>query len=594
MRASKISLIGLVAIIFISLVSLAPFAAGLEDEDFEIWSINPSRVEIVIGQSQTIYIVFAVTDAAADPGGHFFFYDFNAPSGITVTPAPSVYPLHVVPPGSESTTWVEVFTVSIAPDFDLTTEQRVDFYFKWDYNQIGIYKSVSLYIIPVEAERWEIAYYTPTYLSMDNNDNATLRLAIKNNCIATQNFDITAWYLHHGFSANPISGSIAVGPGDTVEWISMLTCTGFGLDPDTEYGAVAWRVTNTQTGYYRPARTTTVRYIGAAENVTDLEVWWEEDLIEIPFGEMDNAYLIIKNIGSNDLTLGTGGVELIYWVGSPLWVYDFDDPGPTSIAPSENLTLRFGFWAQGDVNVMTQWATATARVEDNYGNVREAKLKMRAVVGTFKLEIEPIWLTLKKGQTGDVFITITNNENANRNYIITAMEAAAGWEGIYWAKSDPSVENVALTPFAAKQTKIKVMATAPSSGIWSYIYYVRCEQTGAVGRVEISIEIKKPPGGEYPTTPGMEGILALFAPFTGGDMVFAGYLCAIFMLIIPFVIVGLAISRGRPGLTVSIFGFLGIIMATSLGLIQPWIFIFILFVIAIYLARGSIWGRGGA
>lgn len=567
-------------------------AAEPSDDDWTA-SISPTRVEVIIGESETFEITFNIFGDFVDVDGYLahevyiYMYEYDAPTGITISPwiPPPNYVYHRIvgdPGGYVGYRW----TVTVASDFTSTSEQRVDITYLlfWDGANGGVqtlYKTVSLYVLPVGVISWDVISYSPNFVAMMDDETETLYMTIINNSSMSLDFDIAITLLHHGFGVSPASTSISIAPGYTYQWTTTLTCTGYGLDPDDEYIAVLWYVTCLKTGISKSGGGTKVVYVGAGEvSVDNIDMWWVPDRITVPFAEWENVTLVIKNIGDVNLTLtGDPSIRVSWLAVSPIWVYTYDDPGPAALAPDENLEILFSFWAHGDPDKLEDWSYTVARITDNFGNTREAMLGMRAVVGTFSLEINPLLLILQQGQVKDVYITVWNNENYNRNYIITANELTS--EGVYWAKSIPDNENLALTPYAIGKVNLKVKALA-THGEYPYVYYVHCEQTGLMGRLEISVKIIALPTGYFPGAFG--SFLALLNPLTGSTES-SGHVVSV-IVVMMFAMIGLAVggdSMSRLGaIIMTVFG---ITLVTVLGWFPSWIMGLTILILALGMAR---------
>lgn len=593
MRAS--TLLFKLGVMLVCTIIFLPYFSGLASAAVTnadwVPTLTHDRMEIIKGESVTIGLNISLKLPTENYECLLQLSAVNTPSGISISPAVD----EILYDGLGWRIVSVPVTITVDPDFDSTEQQRIDLQVYFAYRggaaETGNYwKTISFYVDPVEVgEDWWLEY-SPTYVSMAKNENETLYITIHNDTDQRLNFDINTQFLHLGFGLTATSGVVAINAGETREWTTTLTCTGYSLgSPMQNYGAVGWWVTNRESGTRRVAGQTTVHWIGTgAENVADLDIYWEDNNIEVPFGDSENVNLIIKNIGDQTSFFDESFMYVHWFANCPVWPY-IHDPGYFSIAPGENKYIQFTFWAQGEPEEMTKQSGCDIEAYDDNGNTRTATIWMKAIVGTFSLKVRPVAISLQRGRSDYIYIHITNNENANRNYIIDSIELWVEMDP-HWATSDPQTENVEITAFGSREIRFELTALG-GEGTRYFEYKVRCDQTGKHARLLVDVEIQAP---MIPTTPGLDGFLAMFAPFTGGDMVAAGYFVAIFMFIVPLTVVGLAISRGRPGLTVSIFGFTGIIMSTALGLIPSWIFIFILFVIALFLSqKGAIWGKGG-
>lgn len=579
---ARIAICCAILLMFLPIVNVSPVSAYV-DSDFTV-TVVPIRHEFVIGgDSGDIYFIFNLSEALENENLQIIFAGITNPDKVNYVPTPSSDPLWT---GQGWRILSIPITISLMPDHPTGDEHRLDFYFYLEYSDNGqlVLQSgpVSFYIVPVEVGSWNIASYTPDFTTMTDNENEILYMVIQNSSAYSRTFNIGISTLNHGFSVSPASDTVIVNPDSTYEWTSTLTCTGFGLS-DNQFRAVSWKVTDVNTGISKFAGATVVTYVGLAPTpVTDISIEWFEDEMEIPFGSTDNAYLIIRNIGAVPLTLTIPRLELTFRAADPIWPYDIIDTGWVALGAGDNENVQVVFWARGDPEEMDDWARVVATIEDNFGNRREAILDLRAVVGTTSLSVIPEIISLQRGQTQNVVVRITNNENANRSYIITAEEEQT--QGIYWARSNPSVENVALTPFTSRDVTIQITATAPRDGIWPYQYEVRCEQTDFVGRVQLSIEILTLPSGTYPQQ--FPSLLLMMVPLTG-SIESAGYIMSVVVILI-FIMIGLAMVGGMGGgnqLGTIIMTVFAITLVTVLGWFPSWIMGLTILILALGMAR---------
>ena len=572
----------LALISFLFIMMMPQVSALPVTDDFEV-SISPTRVEGIIGGSSGQFAVMIGFDGDfLDENGDFAVdivvaeYIYAAPAGVTIGGGwnPVVNgigrDLLTASIGDGSVTVAYFYTIDVAPSFTFTEEFRVDLTFicYWDTDSTSgtLYQTVSIYVIPVEDERWTVDDYHPDSVTMTDNENETLYLTITNSYDYTLDFSIYPSLLNSGFSVSPASTLISIDPGDSYQWTTTLTCTGYGLKRDNQYVAVSWTILETGTEISKQGGYTRVTYVGIEpENVANLDLRWYPDSLVVPFGEWDNSDLVITNLGP-----GTSSIDLINIRGfadSPLWIYSYDDPGlPQTLGEDENLTIRFSFWSHGDVEDMQRQSGVVARVSDNAGNVREAEVRLRATVGTFDVDLSPRTISLEWGQVGRVHIIVTNNENFNRSYIIYAEEETRN--NVTWASSDPSIENVVLTPFASRRVEIEVKALG-SVGTYPYIYYVHCEQTGYMVHAELSVDIIDLPTGVYPQA--FPEFLLLLAPLTGGSVEAAAGILSVVALVI-FGMIGLAIGgHEHGGLGAIMMTLFGVTLVTVLGWFPSWI-----------------------
>lgn len=556
--------------------------SSYDDSDWQVDMI-PGRIELIIGgDSEVIYARFWFDEVMENEDLDIWFTRLGGGGYVGCIPSPDHSKIWT---GRGDQTFVVPFAVNLMPNFPGTEEIRLDFSFMLTYkdNTVGLlFATASLYILPATEGTWEVVSYTPQYATMTDNEEELLYLRIRNNSSSTQSFNIAPKTLHEGFSVTPSSGSISVDPDDTYEWVTTLKCTSFGLVTNTDYIAVNWQVTNVNTGITVPGGYTKVTYIGQAPPpITDIELVWVMENNLVPFGQSENAYIVIKNIGDVPLTItGTPPLTLTWMAWSSIWPVTIHRNTAFAIAAGENENIPITFWAHGDPEVMDDWAGGLVSITDNFGNRREAYFELRAVVGTFSLSISPEVLTLQRGQTQNVTISIKNNENANRSYIITAEEEYT--QGVYWARSDPPTDNVALTPFTSRQVTFQVTATAPTHGIYPYVYYVRCEQTGYTGRAEIDVKIVDLPTGVYPGAFG--SFLVLLNPLTGSTEN-SGYIMSV-VSIMMFMMMGMAVggdSYQRIGaIIMTVFG---ITLVTVLGWFPSWIMGLTILILALGMAR---------
>lgn len=589
---AKISAMGiccLIALMFLPIFNMSPVSA-YDGSDF-IVTMDPVRAEFVIGgAAKPVYFYFNLSSDMENEDIYITYAGVANADKVVYTPAPSPE-VNPIWEGHGGTTFTYPIMVSLMPDFGSTAERRVDFYFYLqfaDNDELIAQVGMSLYIMPVIEGTWSITDYTPDLTMMADNENKQIYITIQNDSSQSKTFNLNPVNLNPGFGVNPSSDTITINPDSSYQWTTTLTCTGYGLISSLTYPAVRWDVTDTSTGISEQAGVTMVTYIGLEPSpIADVSIEWLAESIEIPFGETDNVYIIVRNLGDTPLTLeaveGDAWIRLTSRAWDPIWPYEVIQPEWSVLGPGENENIRIVFWAHGDPEEMAEWAYITAAIEDNYGNRREISIYLRAIVGTMSLSITPDVLKLQRGETQNVVIRVTNNENANRTYIITAAEETTS--GIYWARSEPSVENIALTPLTSRDVTIKVTATAPSDGIYPYNYYVHCEQTGSFGRVEISIEIVTLPTGTYAQQ--FPSLLLMLAPLTG-SIEASGYIMSVVVILI-FIMIGLAMTGGIGGtggpLGTIILTVFAITLVSALGWFPAWIMGLTILILALGMAR---------
>ncbi len=572
MRGVALGIILALAIVF----AIVPTVQAEPTRDDWKLEIYPTIIEVVVGKSAKFWVKTYLYEPF-EPYTSLMYHEwFNAPEGITISLTSPYTPVWMTPTGNVAGA-IE-FTVSVDPNFTSREKQRVDMTFKLVTENAGyweFWRSITLYVVPIDEDTWSVSY-EPTYLLMNQGDNTLLNLTINNLSSRSLDFDVTLRYLNSGFSVNPAATSFSVAPKSSKNWISTLICTGYGLVANAEVGAVSWRVTNRQTGGIIDPRTTVVKYIGPGIEITGFEIKWEKTTIEVPFGEMENVNLILRNIGTTSISFGRGSIVFSWFAESPVWPYSWADPGPFILGPGETKSMKFTFWAHGDPNVITQYSYGTIRATDNYDNTRTAQIGMRAKVGTFELKIRPTILTLARGQAGYIYITIKNNENAIRNYIVRSEESVTKYP---WAKSDPQVENVVLKAFEIIEVPFLVTALG-ERGEYGYWYYVTAEQTGKMGRIEATIKIIEVSTGAYPII-GQE-ILSVLVPLTGSIQ--AASNLAAMLIILGFAVIGSIVGQGW-GIVPTLFVIIAIVFTSTMGWLPSWVLALVAVAFALYIAK---------
>lgn len=548
------------------------------DNDWTI-KLTPSRLEMAPGDTflwLTPQIwTYGVTES------RLYFSMVNAPEGITVTPAPSIEnPVHE---GISPFFYGYPFTIRIDPSFTGTGEQRVDLWFQWEdiaQGEGSVWKSITFYIDIYEEQRWDVVKYTPHWAYMAENETETITIGIQNTSDEEFNFLISASSVGYGFNLNTTSGAVTVSAGEYLEWTATMTCTGYALNPGDNYYAVAWDVRNLDTGTLELTGTTRVIYSGTAvENMSDLEVWWSDNYLEIPYGEKENAYLFMKNIGTKPIRIDPPGNGIIFtWYAAlPVWPYEIETgKAPLYLAENEIDNLRVTFWAQGEPEELQKRTGMWAAVKDNYNVERQVVIELRAVVGSFSATIRPLQVQVLQGQKIDVYIRVTNNENANRTYVIDSMGLR---QPVDWATSDPLTENFELTAFATREVKFE-LSVVGSVGARSYVYHVRCDAINVESRLLIEVDTIVIPTGVFPGVGGE--FLAMLNPLTGSTAA-SGMIIGL-LLIVVFAMMGKALDPdGGMGATLTVA--LGVMLVSVMGWWPSWILGLEVIIIALYMAR---------
>lgn len=499
------------------------------------------------------------------------------------------------------------FWVYVTGEADFDTPQVLE-YDIWVYPE-NIYeaeysydvKHDSITVTPREVAQWGITG-GPSYAALYKDESENYMITIYNYTDSDVYWDISADFVHSGFSVSPTTGSIQAPSGGSRSWSSEVTPTGEGLVQDELYTAVRFICTHRPSGQEVAGGSMAVIYLSAGENESDFQIWFDpSDRIDVTTTDVSYFDIYVKNLGASSMKyhISQYFAPIDFTLGVPNPSYEI------TVASGEN--ERFEVFGPDNSSAVLRWygqdaeegmvGSAYIEVEDNAGLSKSRTLPVYLVVGDFEATLTPTWVEVAKGGTTTVSVRVKNNKNENTSFRIN-------WAtydpelGIYYVEAIPATYTIDnLGPLATAKVDFTITPTMRAVSGWEYTYQVVVfPQGNPANSISMNLTVKIKEGI---TTYGMsEGVLAvvnLFTAFTGGDVEFAGYLCAIFFLIIPMSVVGLALAvkaiGKHSGLITVVFALLGIIFSMMLGLIPTWILVFIIAIVALAVTKGYWWGR---